>query len=211
MARTAKANLKKVRTISIHRRKSKVGIGAFGKPFDPSVGSFPEFIASLPKILAAAELRKFVGDVVKSRRAGKPVIAMIGAHVVKVGLSPILVDLIERKVLTCVAMNSAAAIHDAETALWGVTSEDVAGSLSDGTFGMSRETGEFINGTLSRASEEALRGVRRGDRARPPQGPARRPERAGGLRAGGNPRDRPRGDRHRHRPPAADDERRGHR
>ncbi|HLF13989.1 MAG TPA: hypothetical protein VI932_03745 [Bacteroidota bacterium] len=151
MARPGKVNLKNIRTISIHNRKSTVGVGAFGKPFDPSVGSFPAFIASLPKILAADELRRFAADVLKSRRAGKPVIAMIGAHVVKVGLSPVLIDLIDRKVLTCVAMNSAAAIHDAEAALWGVTSEDVAASLADGSFGMSRETGEFINGTLNRA------------------------------------------------------------
>ncbi len=158
MARPRKANLKNVRTISIHKRKSKVGIGAFGHPFDPSTGSFPEFIASLPRILAADELRAFAGAIVKSRRAGKPVIAMIGAHVVKVGLSPLLVDLIERGVLTCVAMNSAAAIHDAEAALWGVTSEDVASSLLDGTFGMSRETGEFVNGTLSRAYRKGSAG-----------------------------------------------------
>jgi hypothetical protein len=151
MARPGKVNMNKVRTISIHRRKSKVGVGAFAAPFDPSAGSFSEFVSSLPKILAAAELRKFVADVVKSREAGKPVILMMGAHVVKVGLSPVIIDLIGRKVVTCVAMNSAAAIHDAETALWGVTSEDVANSLRDGTFGMSGETGRFINGTLNRA------------------------------------------------------------
>ncbi len=151
MPRHRKANLKKVRTISIRKRKSKVAVEDFARPFDPAIESFGEFIASLPKFLAAADLRTFAADVVKSRRAGKPVIAMIGAHVVKVGLSPVLIDLIERRVVTCVAMNSAAAIHDAETALWGVTSEDVAERLSDGTFGMSRETGEFINGTLKRA------------------------------------------------------------
>jgi hypothetical protein len=151
MARPKKVNLKNVRTISIRNRKSKVGIQAFGKPFDPAAGSFPEFVSSLPKILAAAELRTFAAAVVNAHEAGKPVIAMIGAHVVKVGLSPVLIDLVERGIVTCVAMNSAAAIHDAETALWGVTSEDVAGSLADGTFGMSRETGEFVNGTLTRA------------------------------------------------------------
>lgn len=151
MARATRVQMKKVRTISIGRRKSKVGASSFGAPFDPLSGSFPDFVGSLPRILAAEELRSFAADVAKARRAGKPVIAMIGAHVIKVGLSPVLVDLVRRRVVTCVAMNSAAAIHDAETALWGVTSEDVAASLADGTFGMAGETGAFINGTLARA------------------------------------------------------------
>ena len=99
--------------ISILRRKSKVGTTAFGTAFDPDGGSFEGFIDTLPRILAAGELREFVSDVVKAHHAGKPVIAMLGAHVMKVGLSPVIVDLIRRKVVTCVAMNSAAAIHDA--------------------------------------------------------------------------------------------------
>jgi hypothetical protein len=76
---------------------------------------------------------------------------MIGAHVIKVGLAPLLVDLLERGVLTCVAMNSAAAIHDVESAKWGTTSEDVEANLLDGTFGMAKETGDFINGVLAEA------------------------------------------------------------
>jgi hypothetical protein len=151
MPRASRVQMKKVRTISIRRRASKVGADSFGAAFDPATGTFAGFVGSLPEILAAGELRAFVAAVVKAHRAGLPVIAMMGAHVVKVGLSPVIVDLIRRKIITCVAMNSAAAIHDAETALWGVTSEDVAATLADGTFGMSRETGEFINGTLSRA------------------------------------------------------------
>jgi hypothetical protein len=143
--------MKKIRTISIGRRKSKVGAGSFGAVFDPASGTFAQFVSSLPGILAAEELRAFVSDVVRARRTGKPVIAMIGAHVIKVGLSPLVVDLVRRGVITCVAMNSAAAIHDTEAALWGVTSEDVAERLADGTFGMARETGEFVNGTLARA------------------------------------------------------------
>jgi hypothetical protein len=150
MARKSKADLKRVRTISIRRRKSKVGVGAFGRTFDPAAEPFGSFVDSLPDFLAAKELREFVSDVARSRKAGKPVIMMIGAHVLKVGLSPVVVDLVGRGIVTCVAMNSAAAIHDAETALWGVTSEDVAEGLAGGTFGMSRETGEFINGTLAR-------------------------------------------------------------
>lgn len=157
-AKPARADLKRVRTIPIRKRGSKVAAAAFGAPFDPLDGSFADFLASLPDILAAKELREFAGRVVRARRAGKPVIAMLGAHVIKVGLSPVIVDLLERELVTAVAMNSAAAIHDAEAALWGATSEDVAARLTDGTFGMSRETGEFINGTLARAYKKGSAG-----------------------------------------------------
>ena len=83
---------------------------------------------------------------------------LMGAHVVKVGLTPVLADLLASGVITSVAMNSASAIHDVETALWGQTSEDVAVNLLDGTFGMARETGEFINGTLAVAARETSLG-----------------------------------------------------
>jgi hypothetical protein len=152
MARQKKANLKKVRTISISRRKSRVSLGKFGREFDPvREGEFAAFVDSLPGILAARDLGKFVGDVAAARAKHKPVIAMIGAHVIKVGLGPVIADLVGRGIITCVAMNSAAVIHDVETALWGVTSEDVAANLGNGSFGMSRETGEFINNTLKKA------------------------------------------------------------
>lgn len=151
MSKFKKIDLSGVRTISIKRRKSKVLSRDFARVYDPAKQSFRDFIASLPHFLAAEDLSAFVGDVSRARRRGRPVIAMIGAHVIKVGLSPLLVDLLRRKVITCVAMNSAAAIHDAETALWGTTSEDVEANLQDGTFGMSKETGEFINTTLTEA------------------------------------------------------------
>jgi len=80
---------------------------------------------------------------------------MMGAHVIKVGCSTILIDFIKRNIVTAVAMNSAAAIHDVETAMWGVTSEDVAENLMDGSFGMWTETGEFINGVLTKTFHES--------------------------------------------------------
>jgi hypothetical protein len=149
-----RVDLSKVRTISIRSRQSKVRPSDFGVPFDPSRDSFRQFIRGLPQILIGKDLRMIVDDILKARKRRAPVLAMIGAHVIKVGLSPLLVDLLQRRVVTAVAMNSAAAIHDVETALWGRTSEDVAANILDGTFGMARETGEFINGTL----REALRG-----------------------------------------------------
>jgi len=154
MAKYKQADLRKVKTISIASRKSKVRTSDFAKVFDPRKESFSAFVRSIPHILVAEDLRRFVGDVIRARRRKKPVIVMIGAHVIKVGLSPILIDLMKRKVITAIAMNSAAAIHDVETARFGQTSEDVETYLVDGRFGMSKETGEFINGVLGRAVRE---------------------------------------------------------
>jgi hypothetical protein len=149
MSKYIQADLSKIKTISIKTRKSKVTPKDFAVPFDPVKQSFAEFTRSLPNILAAAQLSDLVADIVRARKQGKPVIVMMGAHVIKVGLSPIIIDLVKRKIVTAVAMNSAASIHDVETALWGRTSEDVAENILDGKFGMSRETGEFINNALS--------------------------------------------------------------
>jgi hypothetical protein len=151
MARYPQADLSKIATISIQGRKSKVHPSDFAHPFNPSEEKFEDFLKSLPDILAGANLKKLVDDVVTSRKKKKPVVLMMGAHVVKVGLAPVVIDLVKKEIITAVAMNSAAAIHDVETAIWGKTSEDVAENLLDGTFGMSRETGEFINNALSMA------------------------------------------------------------
>jgi hypothetical protein len=143
-------DLSRVRTISIRKRKNKVKLSDFATVYRPRNGRFSSFVRSLPHILVAEDLRRFVDDVVTSHRRGKPVIVLLGAHVIKVGLSPLLIDLVKRGIVSCVSMNGAAAIHDVEVALWGKTSEDVETNLADGTFGMAGETGEFINGALSR-------------------------------------------------------------
>lgn len=158
MAKYRQLNLKGVRTISIRTRKSKVTPKDFAKVVDPRSMKVVDFLDSLPRILIGSELRALVDDIANSRKKKKPVILMMGAHVIKVGMSPIIVDLIERGVITHVAMNSAAAIHDVETAMWGHTSEDVAVNLMDGTFGMSRETGEFINKALTKAFLDSTEG-----------------------------------------------------
>ena len=150
MARFHQMSLRNVRTISIAGRKSKVTPADFARPVDGSRTSFAAFIDSLPRILQADALRDLVRDILRARAKNKPVILMMGAHVIKVGLSPVIVDLLRRGILTHVAMNSAASIHDVESAMWGHTSEDVAVNLMDGTFGMSGETGTFINGALTR-------------------------------------------------------------
>jgi hypothetical protein len=148
MAKFKQIDLSRVKTISIKSRKSKVTPADFAKPVDATVASFSDFAESLPHILVGNELRDLVADILQARAKGKPVILMMGAHVVKVGLSPLVIDLLKRGVLTHVAMNSAASIHDVETAMWGHTSEDVMVNLLDGSFGMSKETGDFINNAL---------------------------------------------------------------
>ncbi|MGE5280272.1 MAG: hypothetical protein ACM3L6_05980, partial [Deltaproteobacteria bacterium] len=132
-------------------RKSKVDKTLFAKPLEPGV-SFGEFLDALPNILKARELREIVRAIGDARKAEKPVILMMGAHVIKCGLSPLVIDLIRRRIVTCVAMNGAGVIHDFEIALDGRTSEDVAAALKDGSFGMARETAGFINGAVKKGA-----------------------------------------------------------
>ncbi len=148
MTQYKRADLSRVKTISIRNRMSSVTPADFAVPFDARRDSFIRFTKGLPRILVAKDLRSIVDDILRARRRGAPVLLMMGAHVIKVGLSPVIIDLLNRKIVTAVAMNSAAAIHDVETALWGKTSEDVAVNMLDGSFGMAEETGRFINGTL---------------------------------------------------------------
>ncbi len=155
MSRFKRADLSKVKTISIRSRKSKVTPADFAIPIEGRSSSFAEFVDSLPDILVAQDLKQLVTDILGARKHGKPVILMMGAHVIKVGLSPIMIDLVKRDLVTAIAMNSASAIHDVETAMWGQTSEDVGATIKDGKFGMARETGELINGTLAGAFRES--------------------------------------------------------
>lgn len=154
MAKFKQIDLSQVRTISIATRKSKVTPKDFARVYNPRSESFSKFVESLPHILVAEDLRSIVNDIIRARQRGKPVVMMMGAHVIKVGLSPLIIDLIKKRVVTALAMNGAGAIHDVETAMWGKTSEDVAEHIVDGRFGMSRETGEFINGALDKGVVE---------------------------------------------------------
>ena len=158
MSKYKQIDIAGVKTISIKGRKSKVTPKDFAKPIDAKHASFKDFADSLPHILVADELRNLVNDIVHAHKKSKSVILMMGAHVVKVGLSPLIVDLLELGIITHIAMNSAASIHDVETAMWGKTSEDVAMNLMDGTFGMSKETGDFINLALTKGMKESDEG-----------------------------------------------------
>jgi len=107
-----------------------------------------DFLDSLPRTLAAADLREIIQRIAAAVRAQRPVVLGMGAHPLKVGLSPLIIDLLERGILSAVAMNGAGIIHDFELAYHGETSEDVAEALGDGSFGMARETGEFLNSAI---------------------------------------------------------------
>lgn len=141
-------DVSKIRTISFQNRYSKVETDAFARTFEPG-GSFSQFLNSLPGYLKSLDFREFVGHIVDGHRNGSPFIWMMGAHVVKCGLGPLIVDLISRGIISAVAVNGAVIIHDMESAYWGRTSEDVETNLNDGTFGMSKETAALVNDTLS--------------------------------------------------------------
>ena len=150
MTRFPKPTFESVKTISIYERPRKVSFREQAKPFTPkSDGEFFDFINSLPPVLKAGELTRFAAEVHSKIVGGKKVALMIGGHVVKTGLAPILIDLARRGLIHSISMNSAAAIHDCEGALFGMTSDDVEANIQDGTFGMSSETGDFINGVLA--------------------------------------------------------------
>lgn len=150
MSRYPKTDLSNVRLNSIENRSSKVRDAEWAGLFEPGE-EFAAFVDALPDVLAARDLRRFGRRCAGAVRAGKPFIMMMGGHVVKVGLGPLVCDLLERRILTGIVMNSAAAIHDVESALFGETSEDVAAAITDGSFGMAGETGEFINGAINDA------------------------------------------------------------
>jgi len=140
-------NLKKVKRYSIKERLSKVHQGDFAlKP--AKARSFSAFFDSLPNILRAKDLRAVSADIVLARKKNKGVILMAGAHVIKCGLNPVLIELLEKKIITCICLNGAGMIHDFEIAYQGKTSEDVAANLRDGKFGMGKETADFLNSAV---------------------------------------------------------------
>ncbi len=134
----------KLKTYSLSARKSKVDEASSARPVSAGA-SFGDFLDSLPKILAADNLRAVARSIAEARRGDRTVILGMGAHVIKVGLSPIIIDLMEKGVITALAMNGACVVHDFEMAYQGSTSEDVDTEIGEGTFGMAEETGRIIN------------------------------------------------------------------
>ena len=144
---TPEADLSRVRTVPIAHRPNKVRAEEFAAP--PGADrSFGAFLHSLPDVLAARDFRRIVDALANATRR-RAVVAMAGGHVVKTGIAPVLLELMRHGVVTHLALNGSAAIHDYEVARWGGTSEDVAVGLRDGTFGMAEETGREMNDAIS--------------------------------------------------------------
>ena len=147
------ADLSKARTIPFASRKNKVTIEEFASLSDWA-GLSASPLADLPDILAARDLRAVADAIAAAHRGGRAVVFMLGGHVVKTGCSPLFVDLVQRRIITHLALNGATAIHDYEIARFGQTSEDVAENLADATFGMVEETGREMNEAFQRGQDE---------------------------------------------------------
>ena len=136
--------LGEVRTYPLASRKNKVSTREFARASDGNI-SLPRFLDSLPDILAARDLRELLGAIIEARQKRKAILWGMGGHVIKVGLGPVVIDLMDRGFISGIAMNGAALIHDFEIALAGNTSEDVEAALGQGQFGMAEETGKYLN------------------------------------------------------------------
>src|ERR1700675_2897731 len=152
---TAPLQLGAVRTYPLSSRKSKVNVADFAKPPAANV-SISKFMDSLPNFLAAEDLRQLLAAIQRACANKKTILWGIGGHVIKVGLGPILIDLMERGFVSGIAMNGAALIHDFEIAIAGNTSEDVDAGINAGEFGMARETGEQLNEIAKNATRSGI-------------------------------------------------------
>jgi hypothetical protein len=148
-------SLEGIKTYRLSERPSKVTREDFGRAWEKG-GSLREFVDRLPHILAGETLRQVAAAWVAARRGGRQVLLGLGAHPIKVGLSPVIIDLLRRQLLTGLALNGAGIVHDTEIAMVGRTSEDVDQVLGDGQFGMAQETGEFINAAISWGAAQNL-------------------------------------------------------
>lgn len=146
-------DLTKVRTYPLRARRSIVKTPLLAVPPRPGM-RVADFLHGLPDILAAKDFRSVAQEIAARHRAGKRLVLGMGAHPIKVGLGPLIIDLMERGILSGVAMNGAAIIHDFELAYSGETSEDVAANLADGRFGMAEDTGRFLNEAITAARDD---------------------------------------------------------
>ncbi|MBI5582331.1 MAG: hypothetical protein HY892_00765 [Deltaproteobacteria bacterium] len=148
-------SLKELKTYSLKDRTSKVCQEDFARPWQ--VGEpFRNFLDSLPSILAAQDLRAVVGAIREAGENRKTIHWAMGAHLIKVGLNPLLIDLMKKGLVSAISLNGAGVVHDSELAMVGRTSEDVDRELGGGTFGMARETAEFLNQAITRGAAQGL-------------------------------------------------------
>jgi len=142
------ADFSRIKTYSIEERKSLVSVERFADIEKyRKTGALPDL---LPGFLKARDVIDLVKAIRSAGESGRPVVVGMGAHVIKVGLSPILIDLMERGVIDAIAMNGAGAVHDLEIAFHGETSEDVAAEIKEGRFGMVEQTAAHFNGALQK-------------------------------------------------------------
>lgn len=142
-------------TYSVHGRHSKVTIDDFARPVQPGM-TVRQLLASLPAQLAGVDFPDLVHRIGEAHRQHRPILLGMGAHVIKVGLNPILIDLMRQGVITAIALNGAGIIHDAEIAMVGRTSEEVADVIGAGAFGAAKETGEVLNGAIINGAQRGI-------------------------------------------------------
>jgi deoxyhypusine synthase len=148
-------DLSAVQTYPLSSRKSKARAEDFARPLPPGA-SFKAWVESLPKMLGAQDLRRVVQAVRSARSSHAAIVWGLGAHVIKTGVSPVLIDLMQRGYVSALALNGAGVIHDFEIALSGATSEDVDEALGPGRFGMAEETGRILNDVIRGAGNRGL-------------------------------------------------------
>lgn len=144
-----------VKTYPVKKRLSKVQLSLLGRKIRKGA-RVRSFIQGLPDILAGRNLKEIARRIARAHRANRTTLLGMGAHPIKVGLSPLIIDFMERGIIHAVALNGAGIIHDFELAFMGATSEDVAATLKDGSFGMGEETGAFLNQAISQGAQHDL-------------------------------------------------------
>ena len=148
-------DLSRLQTYPLSERKSKVSSDDFAKTWVKG-SCISDFLDNLPNILAGNHINTVISSIVSAFEKKKTIVFAMGAHVIKVGLNPVIIDLMERGVVTAIAMNGACIIHDLELAMTGKTSEDVAVSIGDGSFGMAHETCSFLCEAIKKAEKKSI-------------------------------------------------------
>ena len=155
MTERKQISLDGVKSYPLKERESKVNLDDFARAWE-SGGSMNLWLESLPRILAGGDLLEIRDRMVRAASSDRTIVLAMGAHAIKVGLNPIIIDLLDRGIIKGLSMNGACIIHDAELAMAGKTSEDVAAEIGAGRFGMAEETGRFLNEAISEGAKKDL-------------------------------------------------------
>jgi hypothetical protein len=148
-------SLEEVNTYPLASRPSKISLNDFASAIDEH-SSLTDFLISLPNVLAVQSLRELSARIRYAKQAGKPIIWGLGGHVIKVGLAPVLINLMKRGFVSAVATNGSVLVHDAEIAMVGSTSEDVDATLGEGAFGAADETGQLLNNSAREGLRDGI-------------------------------------------------------